>query len=154
MSLEVKKWCPVKDHPDKALILSHARDHVRSLVSGAQAKGWSTGAVDKLVSYAEKACEGEGDHDLTVLGDCLIFMSQIIPVWWLDTDALVEFAIFRYKPGDINEAWEGLDQFAKYCNCRQIVISSSASVSDRAFSRVLQRAGFVPGSINFTRSIQ
>lgn len=148
-----KLWVPVSDHPDKALILASARKHVTSLIEGASSKGWAVGATDRLVAYAEAACRGEGDHDLTVMGDCLILLSQVVPVWWLDKDALVEFALFRYREGDITKAWLGIEQFAKACNCGQIVISSSAAVSDRAFGRILTRAGYQTGSINFTRNI-
>lgn len=147
------EWMYVKDHPDKEYLASRTKEYITSLTEGAAAKGWSVGAVDKLTAYGLLAIEGEGDHDLTVHGDCIILLSQIVNYFWLDGDALVEFAMFRYKEGDINNAWLSIDKFAKDCGCKQVVIGSSAAVSDRAFSRILKQGGYTPGSIIFTKAI-
>lgn len=144
----------VHDHKDHAHIKASLREYVTKLSDGARAKGWAAGAVDRLMRYAEDAADGRGMFDAVVLADTHILLFQTMEVWWLDGETLVEFSFFRYKDGgNTKDMHAAIEQLAKDRGCNQVVISSSAAVSDRGFQRLLTSHGFVQGSIQFVKEI-
>lgn len=144
----------VHQHKDYPLIRRNLQQYVLGLTEGARAKGWAAGSVDRLLHYAEDAADGVGDFQAVVLADTHILMFQLSDVWWLDGDAIVEYAFFRYKEGgNTDHVYLAMEQLARNYGAKQIVIASSASVSDKAYARLLCSQGFVQGSIQFVKEI-
>lgn len=144
----------VHQHKDYALIRRNLQEYVLGLTEGAKAKGWGTGSVARLLHYAEDAADGKGEFQAVVLADTHILMFQLSDIWWLDGDAIVEYSFFRYKPGgNVDDVYLAMEQLARNYGAKQIVIASSASVSDKAYARLLVRQGFTQGSIQFIKEI-
>lgn len=144
----------VHQHKDYPLIRRNLQQFVLGLTEGARAKGWAAGSVARLLHYAEDAADGKGEFQAVVLADTHILMFQLSEVWWLDGDAIVEYAFFRYKDGgNVNDVYLAMEQLARNYKAKQVIIASSASVSDKAYARLLRSQGFVQGSIQLVKEI-
>lgn len=144
----------VHQHKDYALIRRNLQQYVLGLTEGARAKGWAAGSVARLLHFAEDAADGKGEFQAVVLADTHILMFQLSEVWWLDGDAIVEYAFFRFKDGgNVDDVYLAMEQLARNYGAKQVIIASSASVSDKAYARLLRSQGFVQGSIQFVKEI-
>lgn len=144
----------VHQHKDYAHIRRNLQQYVLGLTEGARAKGWATSYCDRLLRIAEDAADGTGEFQAVVLADTHILMFQLSDVWWLDGDAIVEYSFFRYKEGgNVDDVYRAMEQLARNYGAKQVVIASSASVSDKAYARLLRQQGFTQGSIQFVKEI-
>lgn len=149
-------WLPARSHPDKDLLLGVMHDSIDALAAGVREKGWAAGSVEGLLEIGRKAIEGEdSDFGLAVLNDTHWLLYQVQYIFWLQADAVVEYALMRYKPGGHpHELFAAIDQLTKQAGASQTVLSTSASMREASYSRLLHQHGFRLSSMQFVKRIE
>lgn len=155
-SVAEQLWLPVQLHPDFQMILKQMPSMVDQLVAGCEAKGWHPNAGKALYEFAWDALCGQGDYHMAVIDNTHILLYMMQDVWWLQKEVLVEYSFIRYKPepaDNLTRVFAGIDQLAKQLGVTTVVMSTSASVRNEAYSRVLKSHGYVLGAHQHVKEI-
>lgn len=150
-------YCPAHLHEDNDRIIKLIPHLTQQLEQGCREKGWHPKAMDCLQAFAyDAAVRGpEAEYELTVLAGTHLLLSQTQWVWWLQKDVLVEYAFIRYgnRPIIMDHVFRGIDSLARDRGVSTVVMSTSASVRNEAYSRLLRRYGYTLGAHQHIKEI-
>ena len=152
MSLEVKKWEVVT--PDTPGVYEALPGLVATAVEALTNKGlpFCEEAINKKVySTYTGVCK---ESTALLCGPCLLLVT-FGETWWMPGFTLVEEAIYRFRPGNIKDTFDGLEQFARYSGMARIVVGSAAIRGRReeAYTRLLKSQGYHPTATQHTKEL-
>lgn len=144
-------------HPDRLDILDELPALTKVLEDGCREKGWHPKAMDALQKfvYDSLVYGPSAEYRLFVLAGTHLLLCQVQYVWWLQKDVLVEYAFVRYgnRPVIMDHVFAGIDSLAKTLGVSTVVMSTSASVRNEAYSRLLRRYGYTLGAHQHIKEI-
>lgn len=145
-------------HQDRLTILDELPALTKTLEDGCRDKGWHPKAMDELQRFAYDALiyGSSAEYRLFVLAGTHLLLCQVQWVWWLQKNVLVEYAFIRYgnRPVIMDHVFAGIESLANALDVTTVVMSTSASVRNEAYSRLLKRYGYTLGANQHIKEIQ